>query len=92
MRSEVPINKAKQVSFHEALRDPDTRAIYIRRECHTCVTLSLDTKPSRHSNVAMGHNRDGAGDHGVDEKDAIQHTLSCPGNSQRGSRKCFVYS
>ncbi|KAK0242763.1 ras GTPase-activating protein [Armillaria nabsnona] len=30
MRSEVPINKAKQVSFHEALRDPDTRAIYIR--------------------------------------------------------------
>ncbi|KAK0190956.1 ras GTPase-activating protein [Armillaria mellea] len=30
MRSEVTINKAKQVSFHEALRDPDTRAIYIR--------------------------------------------------------------
>lgn len=30
MRSEISISKPKQVNFHEALRDPDTRAIYIR--------------------------------------------------------------
>lgn len=31
MRAGAPVNKAKDVAFHQALHDPDTRAEYIRR-------------------------------------------------------------
>ena len=31
MRAGAPSNKAKDVPFHQALQDPDTRAEYIRR-------------------------------------------------------------
>lgn len=33
MRSGVSGAKSKDVAFHQALNDPDTRAEYIRREC-----------------------------------------------------------
>jgi hypothetical protein len=51
MRSGIASTKPKDVPFYEALKDPDTRAEYIRRTClflrEVLVLIMIDSQISR---------------------------------------------
>ena len=85
MRAGAPGNKAKDVPFHQALQDPDTRAEYIRRMFYSqrFLVLRVDTPLSRPPSPTMVDGGICPRNHVVAAQDALRHAVHGKRNAER---------
>jgi len=87
MRSGTPSSKQKDVPFYQALDDPETRAVYIRRTYGLHLQYGLLIRPCRSSNTPVVDGSFRNCHHPVDKENALQYALSSSRNPRFSESK-----